>query len=201
MYLSKVILNPNDKGIVWNLTNSNYMHKKVMSAFLDDIEHRRDARKQLGILFRLDINPHEIILYVQSKVEPNWFGKTWVLNAKVKCLDSIVETFKVGRVLNFNLKCTPYYTGEDNKLHSFNSENEKIVWMQKKEKYNGFKLLTCESRRLDERINNIGGNDISLYVTELSGVLEITDVEKFIKFYSDGVGRQKAYGMGMLMLF
>ena len=51
-------------------------------------------------------------------------------------------------------------------------------------------------------MKNIGGNkETFLYLTNLQGVLEITDVDKFVEFYKEGVGRQKSYGAGMLMLY
>ena len=203
MYLSKIFVNIADRKIVYHLDDSNFWHKKIMEGFYGDLEPRSDARKKLGILFRKEKKDTGVIIYVQSLVEPNWYGKSWVKNAEVKNIDNILDSFRVGKFLNFNLLCTPYYTDkETNKLRCYSKKEDKVNWLKEKEKYNGFKLHICEAVYCQQKLKNIGGNkETSLYLTNLQGVLEITDVDKFVEFYKEGVGRQKSYGAGMLMLY
>lgn len=203
MYLSKVFVNIENRGIVYHLDDCDFWHKKVMEGFLDNLEPCSNARQKLGVLFRKEENEKGIIIYVQSKVEPNWYGKSWVKKAEVKNMDNIVNSFTVGKIINFNLLCTPYYTDkETNKLRCFSNKEDKINWLREKEKYNGFVILDCEEIYCNKKLLNIGGNKNSyLIMTNLCGRLKITDVGKFVTFYSDGVGRQKSYGAGMLMLY
>ena len=203
MYLSKLYVNIADRKIVYHLDDADFWHKKIMDGFLDNLEPCSDARKKLGILFRKEESDKGIIIYVQSLIAPNWYGKSWVKNAEVKNIDNIIDSFRVGKFINFNLLCTPYYTDEETKkIKCFSRKEDKINWLREKEDYNGFKLHICENVYCKQVLRNIGGNkNVSLYLTNLQGVIEITDVDKFVEFYKEGVGRQKSYGAGMLMLY
>lgn len=203
MYLSKVLVNLKNKDVIYSFEDANFWHKHIMEGFLDSLEPCSNARQKLGVLFRKEVTEKGIILYVQSKVEPNWYGKNWVLKAEVKNIDNVISSFKKGVILSFNLLCTPYYTDKStNKLRCFSKKEDKINWLKEKEKYNGFILKICDEVYCKEVIKNIGGyKNACLNLTNLKGVLEITDAEKFKTFYTEGVGRQKAYGAGMFLIY
>ena len=211
MFLSKIDINISDKEVIYNLKNSNFWHKQIMSGFDEHFIPSSDARKGLDILHRKEESMNNLYFLVQSIVQPNWYGKSWVKNAQVKCLDDIVNSFVVGKVMNFDVLCSPYYTQYSinektgkmkGRRRFFKTDEEKLNWLKEKEKYNGFELIGCNVVKTNRTITNIKEQNIKpIYLTNFIGTLRITDVEKFKTFYSNGVGPHKAYGAGMIMLY
>lgn len=203
MYLSKIVLNIKNKDVIYNMNNSVYWHKRVMEGFLDNLESVKNPREKLGILFRKEITDKGSILYVQSLVQPNWYGKTWVKMAEVKSLEKVLNSFREGKQIHFDLLCTPYRKNkETNKIRAIKDKVQRIEWFNEKGYYNGFKVIQCKNEIKDRPLYNIcDSENVVLYGVCLKGILEIVDVEKFINFYEIGVGRQKSYGLGMLMLY
>ena len=211
MFLSKVNINISDKEVIYNLKNSNFWHKKIMSGFDEHFIPSSEARKGLDILHRKEELKNDLYFLVQSIVEPNWYGKSWVSNAQVKCFDEVINSFAEGKLINFDVLCSPYYTKYSTnektgkikgRRRFFKTDEEKLNWFKEKEKYNGFELVSCHIEKTDRAITNIKGqNTTPIYLTNFIGTFRITDVEKFKKFYSEGVGPHKAYGAGMIMLY
>lgn len=202
MFLSKVVLNHHSREVCENICNSDYLHKRVMEGFNDYfMDGRSFERKDKNILFRTHFSSSSFIIYVQSEVEPNWYGKEWVLSANIKCIDSILDFIKSGKVLSFDLDCIPYFTDETGKLRSYVKADDKIEWFRKKGDYNGFKLLSCRVSSSNKKVTNIGGHsNIIFNLSNLVGKIEVTDADAFKQFFKKGVGRQKAYGAGMILL-
>lgn len=201
MYLSKLVINIRDKGVISNLKDSNYWHKNIMSLF--EIGETNSARLDYNILFRLKFDSN-FIIYVQSDIEPVFLDKRWLIKERcmIKSLDGLINSFYNGAEINFDLLCVPYYTDSDGKLRSYYSSDDKIKWFREKEFYNGFEIKYISDNKCNDIISNIGGNkNLSFNVSNLSGKLIIKDIEKFKSFYNSGVGRYKAYGVGMLILY
>lgn len=199
-----------DSYIARHINDSNSWHKAVMSLFDNYTIPNKEARKTLGVVFRKEVRDSGVYIYIQSKVEPNLDKNKethkWVKQIDTKDLNPIIDSFKEGMKLKFDLLCTPYKVvrvdSPKGKIRCISDRDEKIQWLKDKEPYNGFKVLYCDVISCNETLENIGGTSKGrLYLTKLQGVLEITDVEKFKDFYASGVGRQRAYGAGMLMIF
>lgn len=203
MFISKVYVNVSDELVKGKLQDSNNWHKLVMSGFNDYFSNDiTSLREKYGILFRVEEQISGVTVYVQSSVQPNWYGKSWVSSANVNDLSGILESLSDGALVKFNLLCTPYYADKDTgKISCFTSTEDKINWLKVKGQYNGFELTSCEIVPCDKMLCNIGGNpNVNLRMTNLVGTMSITDAIKFRSFVLKGVGRQKAYGAGMLIL-
>lgn len=197
MYLSKLIINLMDRDVLCHFTDSYYWHRNIMSAF-PHLESET-PRKDLGILFRKVVSHSCVTIYVQSKVEPDWTEKSWIYKHECKSIDSMLDSLANGSCVSFDLLCTPYYTDTKNKLRSYIEPEKKLAWFTIKGKYHGFEVIDIATKLCTEQFTNIG-NKIDLDATNLIGRLRIVDVEKFRDFYLTGVGREKAYGAGMLLL-
>lgn len=197
MYLSKLIVNLMDRDVLCNFTDSYYWHRNIMSGF-PDIKSKT-PRKDLGILFRKVVAHSGVTVYVQSKVEPDWTDKSWIYKYEYKSIDNMIDSLVDGKCVSFDLLCTPYYTDTRNKLRSYKEDDKKLNWFITKGKYNGFDVVDITTKLCTEQFTNIG-EKVNLDATNLIGRLRITDVEKFRDFYLTGVGREKAYGAGMLLL-
>ena len=203
MFLSKVVVNTRDRETLTHLEDADFWHKRVMSAF-ENLNGIKSPRKEMGILFRKEIKNNVVILYVQSLVEPNWYGKTWVVDAQIKNLSDFYSALNNNMILHFSLLSIPYYNDESvlkkDKAKCFKTNEDKIEWLKRKETYCGFVIETISIVGNGEYLGNIGGNKKGLYMTNFVGTLRITDIDKFRKCYMEGLGRQKSYGAGMLLL-
>lgn len=201
LYLSKLIINLYDKDVLYHLDDCIYWHKNIMSGF-PNIDSKT-PRKDLGVLFRKNFSQSGLVIYVQSMVEPNWENKSWIYNYESKLISKVVDSFKLGNIYHFDLLCIPYYVDSKDKIRSFVTDVDKKDWLKNKEVYNGFEVLSdnlCVKSN-SEYFKGIGDNKkLKIEATNLIGRLRITNVEKFRNFYLTGVGREKAYGAGMLLL-
>lgn len=65
----------------------------------------------------------------------------------------------------------------------------------------GAEVRVLEARRLSPlKVRRPEGKPFSLDVVEIRGVLEVQDLEAFLGVLARGVGRGKAYGLGLLSL-
>lgn len=203
MFLSKVIVNSRDRETIVHLDDANFWHKRVMSGF-ENLNETNNPRQEMGILFRKVVRGSNIVLFVQSKVEPNWYGKVWILGAEIKDLNNVCSALVEGKSINFDMLSVPYYTDNSEskrgRARCFKTEEDKINWFTIKGEYNGFVVENISIIKDGEYLNNVGGNKKTLYLTHFIGSLRITDADKFKTFYMNGTGKQKSYGAGMLLL-
>lgn len=85
-----------------------------------------------------------------------------------------------------------------------NDKESQLNWLNKKAIQNGFKLDSIKIESVThpplKRRKGKGNNNFWLNRVDYHGVLTITDVDKFKKALINGVGRERAFGMGLLLL-
>lgn len=194
MYLTKIQLNQRDRDLVVHYSDSEYWHKNVMSGFQHTGYEGTDKRNKHKILFRLAGKA----LYVSSLVEPNYKQSGWFKSVETKDISAVLDSFEVGDIYSFDIYVVPFKKVEGKTL-LLKSEVEKVEWFEEKQAY-GFKLQDYQLDRFSENVlENIGGK-YEIKTTHFIGRLKITDKEEFKKLYCTGLGREKAYGAGMLLL-
>jgi CRISPR system Cascade subunit CasE len=171
MYLSRLVLNPLSKDVWRDLGDCRKMHRTVMSGF-PTVNAPNRARAILGVLYRLEMTPHEgrIIAYVQSMTEPEWAAlvdKGYLLshdacgdpegNPSVKAIGAHYDAICTGDVLRFRILANPTVkVGTSTKadreagLPKSNGRRVPIVvrdqqvhWLERKAEQNGFELLSA----------------------------------------------------------
>lgn len=202
MYLYCYNLDLRENAVRRALRNSYEMHRTVMSAYRD-IDS--DApRKDMGILYRLLSLGNTQRLYVSSREQvkrdmPDGFTNEI---GSPKSLLPILESFKDGVVLNFDIMTMP-----SKKVKSSDAKNSKRVflcnvedreeWLKNKATQNGFKVLSFLEKNSEENSIKTGGFKSIVF----RGTLMISDSSKFIEAYKHGIGAEKAFGCGMLLLY
>jgi len=204
-----------------------------MSAFPE--VDRQEARASLGVLYRVEPNTvgPGVPLLVQSFEQPDW----QVLPARYlapkenesgpsqsKDISNLLNNLQVGHVLSFRLRANPTKKIETGKAHGIDtngrrvglrSEEECIVWLQRKAAASGFELMNAfgtddipnvrvrqEAPRRGEsgRHGDDGGGRLSFASTLFEGALRIVDKDAFLKALSQGIGSGKAFGFGLLSI-
>jgi CRISPR system Cascade subunit CasE len=77
-------------------------------------------------------------------------------------------------------------------------------WLEKKAVQNGFKIFNEETKVVNtewkifqKRVEN---RNVKIKQATFEGILIVTDSDLFKKALINGIGREKAYGMGLLTL-
>ncbi len=112
------------------------------------------------------------------------------------------KTYTVGNddLFHFKLRCVPLQR-ENHKIVKIYRDFEAEEWLEKRALVNGFEL-----KELNSAISNplvfSGKNRRKIIINEsyLEGVLRVTNIEKFEKALKNGLGRNKGFGFGMLII-
>ena len=196
--------------------NINLKHRKavtdvcdptMMKATLSKMKDQGDVGR---ILYRVDISNHCPVLLVQTQ---NTVPIDWGILEKgyASSIESIeyLPKIKNGDTFLFDLRATPTWTpvlpnGDKNKVRMV-PPGERDLWLttgrkgkDSKSKQAGFSVLTCESStygQLSGTRHNIAGT-----MVDFSGVLQVDDNEKFIQALGLGIGRNKGWGCGLLLI-
>lgn len=123
--------------------------------------------------------------------------------AKVQNYDYFIGTLKRGQKFNFRLAANPILR-RGGKIIPHTAAKYQMQWLERQAENNGFKLLNSQidsvTHPVLRRRKNKGNNTFWLNRVDYTGILEITDLAKFRHALTDGVGRERAFGMGLLLL-
>jgi CRISPR system Cascade subunit CasE len=202
MYLSCYKLDIKYPEVRRALKNTYEMHRTVMSIF--ESVNDNTPRKKMGILYRLIARGRGYRLYISSlhkpvKEMPKGFN---AVNGSPKDISKLINTFKEGMLLRFNLMAMPSKKiraeGQKNSKRVFlGRESDRQQWLKKKAEQNGFEVLSyIEENKLDNKFNSGSGYKSVVF----DGVLKIIDKDKFYSAYQHGIGAEKAFGCGMLLI-
>lgn len=215
MYLSRIALNINRKDTISALNSPQKLHAAVESSFPPTDEQK--ARN----LWRIDRLGNDIYLLVLSVRKPDflhiieqfgWPGsdQKWETKDYTIMLDRIQK----GQVWQFRLRANPVHSVKMNsdtskqevnqrgKVYAHVTEEQQSKWLlDRAEKY-GFALSKDSFRVVQRDIKRFkrNGKFITISVVTFEGSLEVTDESLFRSTLIHGIGREKAYGCGLLTI-
>lgn len=201
MYLSCYSLDLKFPEVRRALKNSYEMHRTVMSVFR--FSESVVPRKEMGILYRLITSGRTLRLYVYSGEQPLSEMPEGFLNEQgsPKDISGVAEAFIEGRILCFDIMAMPSkkvktVEGKNSKRIFLGKQEERERWLVTKAEQNGFEVMSFnEENGIDNKIGSGGYQSIVF-----KGILKITDRGKFCNAYKNGIGAEKAFGCGMLLL-
>ena len=165
-------------------------------------------RQEENILYRVHVLRGSIQIYLYSDHPLESLPETVQL-AGQRDLTQWLDSMTAGDSLGFDLLACPskkVYQAEQNKnsrRQLLRELQERLDWLQRKAEQNGFRLLNVQEL---EQSHNYGrhsaekGGTLHLDAYHYQGILSITDAELFRKAIRTGIGPEKAYGLGMLMV-
>lgn len=200
MTLSLLTLDISSPSVRQCLVNAQDMHRTIMKAF--------DSSRQEGnVLYRLVRTNNKIQIYVQSKDCPAWerIAPNGFHCEKTKDISLLPESFKQGQILQFSLLCYPAKKvtgdGKNSRRVLLRGEEEQLKWLGRQGEKYGFNVIEAhvmENTEMKSGIKNSGAFTIAGVPFE--GVLKICDPVAFRNAFEKGIGSEKAYGLGMLMI-
>ncbi|MCL1912945.1 MAG: type I-E CRISPR-associated protein Cas6/Cse3/CasE [Eubacteriaceae bacterium] len=163
-------------------------------------------------LWRLDSLHGHLYLLIVSKGEPDFHRLSDQLcesgeTGQTKDYASFLSGIKNGQKLRFRLRGNPVYStastkGERGKVKPHVSEKYKREWLMKKSVQYGFELETDGFSILEagqqKFYRNSKDKPVELTYAIFEGILTVLDADKFVDALTQGIGRGKAYGCGMM---
>ncbi len=204
MYLSRIKLSPTKRATMKALTNLKIFHEYLEGCFPGDRPRN---------IWRIDRLKDNLYILVLSKEKTDFspFCKQFSLSEdswETKDYDPLLSRLKNGNIWRFRLLANPTYQVKAKspitlrgKVRAHITPERQKEWLVKQSKKNGFQLATDgfdvkENKWFRFRKNS--GDIVTILSVAYEGLLMITDVDLFRKVLVNGIGRGKAYGMGLL---
>ena len=200
MYLSRVKLNTARTETMRALAAPNRFHGAIE---LSDEERTRK-------LWRLDTLKGEKYLLILTEGALNFtsvaeqFGYDDSYESKV--YDSLLERITEGSRWQFRLVANPTIQNKKKgKVLAHITTEHQENWFKNRAGKNGFELkddewLVTGSKWYMFRKKRNSPNTVKFLAATYEGILTVTDVDAFKNALINGIGREKAYGMGLLTI-
>ncbi len=212
MYLSRMHLNTRRRGTAKLLSSPQAMHAATMSAFPPGAIG--DGR----VLWRVDRTPEATSLYLLSPTVPSfehlqeqagWANReSWIIRDYAPVLGAVA----IGRRFSFRLAANPVrvVTGEDGikRRAAHVTAAQQLGWLLERADRLGVRFpddpeggspSVAVTRRETLRFKR-GTRRVTVARSQYDGLLEVVDPDALRAALTDGVGKAKAYGCGLLTL-
>ena len=218
MYLSRVELDTDNYQVRRVLGSPRVVHGIVEGCFLEAAETRdlgtgtRTSATVDRKLWRVDSINGKTYLLVLSSGKPDFTGMAARYCAEgavgeTKDYDPLLESVQRGRRYRFRLcanavRSVPCRDAKRGKVFAHVTVAQQEGWLKSRAERNGFILdegsfgvVGTGQARFWKR----GEKDpVTLGLSVFEGELEVSDRELFVKALTQGIGRAKAYGCGLL---
>lgn len=210
MELTRVLLNPQRRGCKKLLGSPEAMHAAMLASFPPTVDPGR-------VLWRLDgaysLRP---TLYMVSAVVPDcahleeqagWPTQTTTSTRKY---DALLERLDEGQQWGFRLTANPTHrvklpNGRSQVMGHITAEQQ-LRWLMAREEQLGLALRTEDGsptvRIIERGVRKFrrGPSTVTLAVATFDGIARVTDSSALRVALTQGIGRGKAYGCGLLTL-
>lgn len=204
MYLSRVELDVSRRSTMVALASLQKLHGAVESAFSGERKRRLWRLDQLGEKLYLLIVSEDIPTNLMHIVTQFGTGRV----AESKCYDTLFERLKPESRWHFRLTANPVHAhpdpkhpGERGVVEAHCSEQFQKKWLMDRAGKHGFALLEDDFMVTETkwiRFRKYGKNTVTLLSVTYEGSLRIVKPEAFQQLLCRGIGKGKAYGLGMI---
>ena len=204
MYLSRVQIDTDNRRKIRNLTHLGAYHDWVERSFPSEIAKEERTRK----LWRIDHLHGKEYLLIVSKEKPALaefchYGVEG--SAASKDYDILLEKLKVGMKCRFRVVLNPVVAvsaglGKRGRIMPHVTVQQQMDYLKARAESQGFSLTDggYDITERDYAVWRKGNKRIRLSRVAYEGVLAITDIELFHRLLTEGMGKKKAYGFGMM---
>lgn len=205
MYLSRVEINTEDRTVLRTLNHLGAYHNWVEQSFPDEVRENKRSRK----LWRIDqLGGKKYLLVVSETIPDRDQMETYGIRGTFACKDyePYLNSIKQGDHFYFRITLNPVHSVmEENQKRGkvyplYREEAQRKFFLERAVKY-GFhveeeQFLIVE--RGSETLRKKGKQPISLVKAVYEGKLTVENPELFVELLRNGMGREKAYGFGMM---
>ena len=203
MYLSRTEIDLNNRKNIKKLSHLGAFHSLVEDSFPGD---KGEPRKRK--LWRLDKLGGKTYLIVVSEDKPDLeiLGK-FSENGKAECksYDKYLSSIEEGEKYLFRVTLNPVVARKEEKARGrvyplLNTKDQEDFLLARSEK-NGFSLDAGDFKIVNRSfipLKKEGKKLVNLNKVTYEGILTVKDKETFYKTLTQGFGKKKAYGCGLL---
>ena len=190
MYITQIELDTRNHQIFKKLRSLDDYHAYIESAF--------PAEQLLGVrkrhLWRLDGTT--ILLASEDEPDKEALGKYGKVTTK--SYNRFLDDISAKRPYQFKLVANPLQMDIKNRRIPCHGNNERLEWLEKQGKRYGFKVI--QAQVIGYKENKIRKHGFTVKSVTFEGILQITDTKKFKQALVQGIGREKAYGCGLMTI-
>lgn len=172
-----------------NIQSTNSVHQWLTG--------RQDkSRASDKLLYKIISNGDEIYMYIQSQSPFNIENVDAVGFIPVKSFD--ISKRDYSKLTQFDLQTFPYKV-VDNKRYYIKDYAGRYEWLKNIFEKNGIELLgAIEYKQSDIILDNNQNKRIP--TSSFKGEIRVVDAKKAEEFITNGVGRMKNYGLGLMLV-
>ena len=202
MVLSRIELDLRQRAVLMALASPNRIHGAVEQSFPGPRGRN---------LWRVDTLGGKTWLLVLSQDKPDFSRLAAQFGApgwESRDYDPLLRRIESGSVWHFRLTANPTISKsgekeERGKVRGHITPAHQKQWLMNRAQKHGFALeeqafVVVESRWLRFRKGTEGGRPVTLLSVTYEGSLTVTDSALFTQALTEGIGRGKAYGLGLL---
>ncbi len=205
MNISRVEIDIATRRKIKELTHLGAYHNWVEQSFPEEIERKERTRK----LWRIDKIQGKNYLIIISKEQPDisLLEKYGVKGSgESKSYDAYLDSLKQGERMRFRVTLNPCITlsrgsGNRGETKPHVTLEHQLQYLLDRSEKNGFRLNASEYTIVErgyEIFRRKNQRPIRLIKVVYEGVLRIDNLELFKKTLTEGFGKHKAYGFGMM---
>ena len=205
MYLSRAELDPTRRSTMIALNSPQKFHGAVENSFLGERRRR---------LWRLDTLGEKLYLLLLSEDIPDLTGLCAQFGTgappETRSYEPLLERVTPGSCWQFRLTSNPTRSQKNptdpqarGLLKPCYLEVEQEDWLMEQAGKHGFTVQEGAfrvTRKLTYHFSKEGKRPVTLLAVTYEGVLQVTDPEAFKAMLCQGIGRGKAYGLGLMTI-
>lgn len=195
----------NNKQIRDCLNNRQFLHKEIQKMF-------NSSRKDSSSLYRVESSKNgDYVITVKSKDIPQIENSTLfrgIKASKIIDMSKYYQGLSKGMPVNFKLEAMPYYSfipsgAKNPKRRVITNEKKRVEWIVQKLEKAGLCISNLSrNQEMDQKFVSKNGCPSGFFKTyDFGGEAMVVDVESLVKALEDGIGPEKAYGAGFLILY
>lgn len=194
MILTKTTLSPFSFPI---LSSTNETHSWVERSFPEEFEEGIVTRK----LWRVEEDGRTVLIV--SKKEPD-ISKLEEYAVKgstqTQDYDRFLKEIREGESYYFKVTLNPVKTS-CGKTKPLTTQEEQLRFLEDRSYKNGFELKQVRITKKGQKKFHKGKHKVNLVSADYEGILVVTDKEEMIKTLTEGIGKKKAFGFGLMTIF
>ncbi|HZK02071.1 MAG TPA: type I-E CRISPR-associated protein Cas6/Cse3/CasE [Anaerovoracaceae bacterium] len=203
-YISRVEIDTVNRRKISDLTHLGAYHNWVEKSFPEELVDGERSRK----LWRIDQLKGKTYLLIISQGEPDMkqFESYGVPGTgQCKIYDTFLQSLKHGQKMSFRLTANPVRAVKEGhgrgRVYPHITVEQQLEYLEKRAERLGFSLVNNDYRVVQRDfpiLKKKGGKSIKLARAIYEGSLIIENIGDFRRTLTEGVGKEKAYGFGMM---
>jgi CRISPR system Cascade subunit CasE len=207
LYLTKVECRLQKKMEFYFVKNGYEIHRSIMKSFPQVTEN---AREKFDVLYHVLQKDKAVEILIQStqpwsRSEDGFKNRIQDYKITTREIPKKFYDFKKDELFQFRILANPakkvFMNGKKNNSRVFltNQEDQKKWFLKKGEQF-GFEFFEDSLRIQKKEKFHHNKKEIFFQQVLFEGVIKVVDKEKFTNAFKKGIGSEKAFGCGMLLL-